>query len=328
VNSRVFAAVGDRPVRHAGQSAAGNPVYSCFDFRLASDLPLDDLALANPGDRRPVVTVRAGPVRERLPDSKEEIDGLQIAGPVALLTIPGVARFLLDRGREIVVDPHPGVSERKLRLFLLGSALGILCHQRGLLPLHANAIVTGRGAVAFAGPSGAGKSTLAAEFQRRGYRLLADDVCMVDFAENGAPVALPGIPRVKLCADAATRFGLDCSLLDPVSEDTAKYHVPTEGLALTQGVPFRRLYVMSRADGDRPGDIVRLQGEQAMAALMAHTYRGFCLAPMGLHERHFRHCAAMLRSVRVYAAARQWGFDHFDREVDRLERHLGEDDPA
>ena len=76
MNNRVAAALEDRPGRHAGQSSAGNPVYSCFDFRLASDLPLDDLALAHAGDRRPVVVVRVGPVIERLPDSKEEIDGL------------------------------------------------------------------------------------------------------------------------------------------------------------------------------------------------------------------------------------------------------------
>jgi hypothetical protein len=311
----------------AAERSGDRHVYSCFNFRLASDVQLGELAPATLDDSRPQVILRLGRVAPRLPGASASFGGLQVAGPAALLTLPGIGRFLLDEGREIVVDPHPRVSDRNLRLFLLGSVLGVLCHQRGLLPLHANAIVAGPGAVAFAGPSGAGKSTLAAEFQRRGFRLLADDVCMVDFDENGAALAWPGIPRLKLWADAANRFGLDCAELDQVVEDSAKYHVPTASIGDPRAVPFRRLYLISRADADSPRGIVRLRGKDAMAAVMANTYRGFCLEAMGLHARHFRQCAAMLSSVRVYAATRQWGFDCFDREVDRLERHLFEEDP-
>lgn len=324
-NARADAAVKDRFPSLATDQTDDKRVYSCFDFRLESELPLEELALAGAGNQRPMVTLHLGSVGERLPGAGTSLDGLQVAGPVALLTLPGIGRFLMNEGREIVVDPHPGVTDRNLRLFLLGSVLGILCHQRGLLPLHANAIVAGSGAVAFAGPSGAGKSTLAAEFQRRGFRLLADDVCMVDIDEGGGAVAWPGIPRLKLWADAASRFGHECAELDQVAENTAKYHVPISRIADVRPVPFRRLYLISRADENDPPGIVRLLGQDAMAAVMAHTYRGFCLEPMGLHARHFRQCAAMLSSVRVYAVTRQWGFDGFEREVDRLEQHLFEE---
>jgi hypothetical protein len=301
-------------------------VYSCFDFRLKSDVPLAELHAAAADDRRPMVVVRLGPVAECLPNASASLEGLQVAGSTALLTLAGIGRFLISEGREVVVDPHPDVSERTLRLFLLGSVLGILCHQRGLLPLHANAILAGSSAVAFCGPSGAGKSTLAAEFQRRGFRLLADDVCMVDANDPGRAVAWPGIPRLKLWADAASRFGHDCAELDRVIEDTAKYHVPAIRNADARPVPLRRVYLLSRADGDNPPGIARLRGYEAMAAVMANTYRGFCLEPMGLQGDHFRQCAAMLASVRVYAARREWGFDCFEREVDGFERHLFEKD--
>ena len=324
---RVDTTVRDRLAPLTAGQTGGRRVYSCFNFRLESDLPLDELRPAATGDRRSIVVVQLGRVAERLANASASVEGLQIAGPVASLTLPGIGRFLLIEGREIVVDPHPDVSDRNLRLFLLGSVFGILCHQRGLLPLHANAIVAGRGAVAFAGPSGAGKSTLAAEFQRRGFRLLADDVCMVDFDEHGAPVAWPGIPRVKLWADAANRFGLDCSELDQVIDGTAKYHVPTSPTVDAGPVPLRRLYLLAKADDDRPPGIVQLRGQEAMAAIMANTYRGFWLKPMGLHTAHFSQCAALLSSVRVYAATRQWGFDCFGSEVDWLERHLFEEDP-
>jgi hypothetical protein len=314
----------------AGSCAVGDmppaPVYSCFSFRLASDIRLDELHEATLGDPRPLVRIRRGAVPQRLRGGGRSFDGLQVAADDALLTLPGVARFLIRGGQEIVVDPHPGVTERTLRLFLLGSVLGILCHQRGLLPLHANAVVASGRAFAFAGESGAGKSTLAAEFEKRGYRLLADDVCMVDFDERGAALAWPGIPRLKLWADAAVRFGHDCSGLDRVLDDAPKFQVPSIAHADCGPVPLRRLYLLSRTAEGVEGGIERLRGHRAMAAIMAHTYRGFCLGPLGLGARHFRHCAELLDSVPVYTAARRWGFDCFEQEVDRLEAQLFEED--
>ena len=315
-----------RAVPPVAGGCGDSQIYSCFNFRLASDLPLAELSVAAGDDARPLVVARLGAVPESLPGGGVPLDGLQVAGSQALLKLPGVARFLVTDGREIVIDPHPGVSDRQLRLFLLGSVLGILCHQRGPLLLHANAIVAGGAAFAFAGPSGAGKSTLAAAFQQRGYELLADDVCMVDIDPAGTPFAWPGIPRLKLWADAARQFGHDCSALDRVSDDVDKYHVPARRRVDTRAVPFQRLYLLAGREDDGAQDPVRLRGQEAMAAVMAHTYRGFCLETMGLLPRHFRQCSALLSSIAVYAAPRRWGFEWFDREVDRLARHLLEED--
>jgi hypothetical protein len=44
-------------------------------------------------------------------------------------------------------------------------------------PFHGSAVLTSRGALLILGPSGSGKSSLAAEFEHRGYPLLADDTC-------------------------------------------------------------------------------------------------------------------------------------------------------
>src|SRR5258708_39789946 len=94
--------------------------------------------------------------------------------------------------------------------------MGAIFHQRGLLPLHANAIEVGGQAVAFVGPSGAGKSTLAAYFRDRGYRVLCDDVWVVSFGSDGEPLAWPGVPRVKLWGDALAAFCPRVGDLEPV----------------------------------------------------------------------------------------------------------------
>ena len=297
-------------------------LYSCCDFRLLSDIPLGELIPADDAaDTRPIVEIRLGALPDTLPGVTPSKYGLEIAGDAVLFAIPKVARYLVRAGREIVVDPIPGGSERDLRLFLLGSAIGILCHQRGLLPLHANAIVVDEGAVAFAGHSGAGKSTLAAHFQRAGYEVLCDDVCVISF-EGGEPFAWPGLPRLKLWGDAAAAFGHDPAGLDQAIEGMDKYHVPLAAPAPVRPISFRRLYILSRAEGDDESAIERLRGQDALGAVMAQTYRGHYLSPMGLAQRHFGQCAALLAHAEIYAASRAWGYDVFEREAGRLVDHV------
>ena len=296
--------------------------YDCFNFRLRSEFALAELGAQSQADGGPLVDVRVGSVPETLPGAAPPAWGLQVSGNSALLTVTGTARYLVREGREIVVDPLPGGSERNLRLFLLGSALGIVCHQRGLLPLHANAIVAGDGAYAFAGHSGAGKSTLAAHFAREGYEILCDDVCVVSFDENGRPLAWPGLPRLKLWGDAAQAFGHDRAALDPAVEGMDKYYVPMAHIGEVRPVPLRRLYLLAKAEEGAETSFVRLSGHTAMEAALGQTYRGNYLRPMGLAVRNFRQCAALVARAEVYEARRAWGFDVFEKEAGLLERHL------
>jgi hypothetical protein len=303
-----------------GMSAAYT--YDCFNFRLRSELPLAELgAEAQAGDR-PLVDVRLGSVPATLPGAEPPAWGLQAAGDSALLTVTGIARFLVRGGREIVIDPLPGGSDRNVRLFLLGSALGLICHQRGLLPLHANAIVAGDGAYAFAGHSGAGKSTLAAHFARAGYEILCDDVCVISFDDDGTPLAWPGLPRLKLWGDAADAFGHDRSALDRAVEGMDKYYVPMSPSGEPRPVPLRRLYLLAKAEEGAETSFERLSGHAAMEAALGQTYRANYLRPLGLAAQNFRQCAALVAHTEVYEVRRAWGFEVFEKEAGLLEDHV------
>ena len=174
--------------------------YRVFGLKIRSELPLPELFSA--GDAAaPDILIRSGSV----PAAGEP--GLKAEGDSLVLTIQDVARYRVNGGREIIVDAEPGVPEGNLRLFLLGSAFGALLHQRQLLPLHANAVEVEGKAVAFMGESGAGKSTLAAWFHDRGHRVVADDVCVVRFDEQGRALAQPGLPRLRLWDEAMEATG-------------------------------------------------------------------------------------------------------------------------
>lgn len=297
-------------------------VYACFGLSIRSQIPLPEIEESpEPDGRLSPVVIRVGDFSEGGEGEGTEGALVQASDRSVSFSVADVARYHIANGSEIVVSPAPGASMRDVRVFLLGTALGILCHQRGLMPLHANAIVVRGEAVAFAGPTGAGKSTLAAYFQSCGHQLLCDDVCVVSFDENGQALAWPGPPRLKLWRDAVAAFGHDGERLERVFERHDKFHLPFSRGIGQAPFPLRRLYVLQRHEAGSGACFFRLRGASAIEALAAQTYRSRFLDRMGLRARHLRQSAALAGHAEVYVASRNWGFGVFEREAERLLRH-------
>ncbi|WP_437880513.1 hypothetical protein [Pseudomonas sp. LRF_L74] len=98
----------------------------------------------------------------------------------ALFTLNAALSILVAQGREVTVAATSGVSPGEIMTFLLGAALGLLCHQRRILPLHAAALQIGEAAVALVGEPGSGKSTTATALMQRGHSLLCDDILVLN----------------------------------------------------------------------------------------------------------------------------------------------------
>ena len=148
-----------------------------FGLCFHSELELPELAPG--GSSEPDVVIRLGAAPQQLAGANRVRRHGWATPDAFLFEAAGVARYLVAGGSEVTVEPYAGAEATRIRAFLLGSVLAALCYQRGLLPLHANALETQGGAVALAGESGAGKSTLAAHLAARGYRMMGDDVCVL-----------------------------------------------------------------------------------------------------------------------------------------------------
>src|SRR5215510_9302338 len=127
--------------------------YTAFGLCLATEFPCPELA---PGRGSPDVRIRYGVVPAQLTAAKKIGAHYQAAPGQLLLTIDGVARFLVQDGAEIIVERAPESDDDSLRLFLLGSVIGALLQQRGTLTLHSSVIEVDGGCVGFMGHSGAG----------------------------------------------------------------------------------------------------------------------------------------------------------------------------
>jgi hypothetical protein len=298
-----------------------------YGVRIASELELPELAMGTEAalaTDEAELTIGRGDVPDRLAGAGPQVQGLQYRDGRGLLTVGGVARYLIEDGRSITVEAEPGAADNSVRLFLLGSALGVALHQRGVLPLHACCVAVGGAGYAFCGHSGAGKSTLAGQFADREFPILSDDVCAIRFAD-GEPLVWPAPPRIKLWGEAAAALGHDRAGLESVTGVADKYHVPLAQPPAVNPVRLRRLYLLAKAETPADAGIVRLTGARALQVIVANTYRREYLAPMGLAQEHFALCSALLARIEVFEIKRSWGFDAAEREFQAIREHLEHD---
>lgn len=278
--------------------------YELFGLVIESDMALPELAAFGDGpDGRPVdLTIRLG-------EPADQASGAYI------LDIAGVARFTISGGSAISIEPVAGTGDREIRLFLLGSAMGAALHQRGILPLHANAVAIDRRAIAFMGRSGSGKSTLAAWFHDQGYPILADDVCVVR-AERDSTIAYPGLPRLRLWRDALEASGRaadDHSLsFHPDNDPRQKYDVPIPPQAVAGApLPLAALFLLEEGPELR---IERLAGSRAVEAVSANTYRGRLIGEVGDSNAHLAACVTIAQRTPVFRLERPFDRAGFDAQ--------------
>ena len=152
----------------------------------------------------------------------------------------GLVFDLDSQGKQISVYVSSGISIDDSVPALLGPMMGLLLRLRGIICLHASAVVIEDRAIGLVGVSGAGKSTTAAAFARLGYPVLTDDVlALTDYVDHF--LVRPAYPRVRLwpqsvaglfgSLDALPRMmpGLDKRFL---SLQQSGYHFQSEPLPL------------------------------------------------------------------------------------------------
>jgi hypothetical protein len=291
--------------------------YRLFGFHIASDVELPELPavpLGGPADAE----IRFGRLQC---NGSAELAPQPVEGG-ATFSIPEVARYAVLDGRRIVVDPVDGADARNVRLYLLGSAMGLLLHQRGVLPLHANAVDIEGCAVAFMGPSGAGKSTLAAWLHDEGLRIVADDVCAVRFDEASRPVVSQGLPRLRLWKSALeatgrTSDGFERSYAG--DDEWDKFDVPLQLAGdPAAALPLAAIYVL--ASGDELAIEAR-KGVAAAEAIFANTYRGQYIDGAEQARAHWEACLKLIAITPIFSVSRRWGFDEFDDQARRIVDH-------
>ena len=298
--------------------------YVAYGLGIRSELGLPELTPqavpreADPGD----VVIRVGSVRPIPSEINAAGAGFWSTAREACHFVDTVGAFLARDGREIVVDPAPGVEQRVLRLSILGPALGLILFQRGFLVLHASVVGRQGRALAILGNNGWGKSTVAAALHAKGYDLVADDVAAIAIGDDG-PGVLPGFPQVKLWPEAAALLGEtpeDLPLLHPGFDKRAWPAARGFSLEVRR---LDRLYVL--AAGSAPS-IEPLEPRDACLELLAHWYGhrfGGGLLRSEAAGSHLRQCATLAGQVPMYRLWRSGGSKALLELADLVDQNVG-----
>ena len=283
------------------------PSYSAYGLSIRSDLLLPELVpgvglQADSGD----VVVRLGHVAPPPAPLDAAGFGFWAKDNDACHYVEKVGAFLVREGREIIIDPVPGVEERLLRLSLLGPAFGLLLHQRGFLVIHGSVVERSGAAIGFLGKNGWGKSTIAAALHAKGYNLVTDDVAAIRLTPDG-PTVIPGFPQVKLWPEAATLLGETLERLPVLHPDFDKRGWRADRGFSSEPRPLTHIYALTL--GSAPA-IERLTAREGCFELLGHWYGhrfGGDLLQNGSAAAHLRQCAAVAGQVAIHRLVRSGG---------------------
>jgi hypothetical protein len=200
-----------------------------------------------------------GPVRQRWLD----VDGALVATGGAdrerwWMHWPSLGTYVFGSDGPVVAYPTPGSSHAALQDSFTRGVIPVVMLARGCEALHASAVDTGSGVVAFCAQSGTGKSSLALALTLQGGMLWADDTVALQWADDRVEsVALPFPVRVD----------------DQVQETLGRRSdVPLARPGARQ--PLRRVYFLTRdlaVDPGRP-ELSPIRGGSRFERLLAHAH--------------------------------------------------------
>lgn len=304
------------------------PPVQHYDFHgllLACPLTLTGLAsLATErlGGRIADVIVKIGPVPVELEGKVRVSEDYQVGDRKILLTVPDVGRFLAIDGTKLTIQPFSQADAGALELFLIGSGLAAILHQRALLPLHACAIAHEGQCIAFLGDSGAGKSTLAGILSQRGFALLSDDVLVSRTAACGV-LAEPSLPILKLWPQSLAAAGFDNTPVPFECTYYNKHRIAAPERFASGPLPLARLYFLRwLLPSSSEPEIVPLKGFAALQALRLNVYRHALIEAMGQEQPFIMFAGRLLSHAKAFEFRRSMNFACVDAQVDAVLDHV------
>jgi hypothetical protein len=206
--------------------------------------------------------------------------------------------------RRIYARALSAVDQEAMLAYLLVDALSFSMVRLGREPLHATAVATDRGVLAFLGNSGDGKSTLAALLVRHGCKLVTDDMLILTRA-GGRWLAQPGPPRLKLYRHMADDVLGPASGNVPMNRDTTKLIIPLDPSdCATEAEALTGVYILVDGADAQTNDpvIQRLSPAAAFPRVLAHTAGHYPLEAARL-KRQFEFVTTLVREVPIKTIA-------------------------
>ncbi len=264
-------------------------------LRVASDRPLPGLPFddsARVADvqltfRDALEAYRGHPHRYRS-DAPELGDAALTVFDIA----PGMIAFRYSDGTAIDVDLRDEVARLTgviapdqtlddFVAYLYGPVLGFVLRSRGVLALHASAVVVDTAAVLLVGSQGAGKSTTAAALVMRGCLALSDDLSALELTAN-TWIAQPAFDFLRVWPASEPILYGRSGVLSPLSPGWDKRRVPLSSTQFAaRPAHVAAIYLLAERETHGAPRLEDVSPRDALLALVAESYANYLLSEAG-----------------------------------------------
>lgn len=295
-------------------------------FTITADLDLAGRVTPYIDHQAPDVRIYEDDIAPGLKSPRTRTPYYEVNNGQFMVKVPNGLRFLIEDGKTIRYARPENVSNREVLLFLLGSAWGALAYQRGLLPLHASAVIRDGNVFAFSGWSGAGKSTLTAALSQSGHDFFSDDVLIIDpksLDQNA--VCYAGQKDLKLWRNALNMIGItgkslvrDDASFDKYYADPLRYSDQSAGI-------LKELHLLTSRDVLSENSKCRvksIKGANSIIRFNNTIYRYLYGVEIVGQKVLFEWLAALMQHVELMEFDRPFDPDFFPQSVSFMSSYL------
>jgi len=225
-----------------------------------------------------------------------------------ILHVKNIASFYVIDGREIIIDKHSNANDFDIQVFLLGSAFGALLQQRNLLSIHGCSLCLESQNIIICGQSGAGKSSLAADFFKKGYPILNDDISVLE-TYKGKAFIHPGFPFLKLWKDSLEKLDIDYSNARRIRMQLEKFSIPLKDQFVSDRKEANVIFIL-KPHNKFEIELQEIKGLDKFNKLKSHIYRKSFLVGKENERLVFQQLSLLANQTRVLELKRpQTPFD-------------------
>jgi len=222
---------------------------------------------------------------------------LQVDEHDYFLKVHNVADYRVTNGNHVQIYPHEQSDWSSVQLFLNGSVLGAVLHQRRILCFHGSSFSHQGKGVMLCGHSGSGKSAITAVFCQNGSRLISDDITPVRISSSGTSL-IPLNSHIKLWDDTLLKLKIENRELVKIRPSLNKFYFPHQEVCRGEQ-SLNHIFIIGTHNKDE-FQLNELDGMAKYNLLRQQIYRKNYLNGMPETAKlYFRQLFELARTVRV-----------------------------
>lgn len=209
-----------------------------------------------------------------------------------------VGHIVIVGNNRIITECSEEEDLKVMRTYILGYGLSMIFYNRDIMAVHCSAVVKNGKGLFISGVSGAGKSTLAGRFLGNDWKLLADDVAMLEMFGDGV-TSYPAYPQRKLCRDAVVRGGLDIDELTYIDGDKDKFAVACKEDFSYESAVVQAMVVLYPWEGEDV-KLEEVSGNEKIQLFVQNLFLHVYFKNSGMVPEKFFRCVQMLAKIKVF----------------------------